>query len=325
MSPRSRLGRAAIAGLLAVALLAPVCSASERALSRARIEEYNALSKTPLPPLSDEQGEELLARKVVKQRWKTELRAAGGEDDKDMQIRGVGYRIVDSPKLETWLAALDPHTLFPGRVKEYRVVDGGGGTNQLYQHMSLPWPIRDRNWVIDTWLDSDLAARSADKIWQQAWRLSENGREIALEVVRGGRVEGLKEDAAEKAVYLPANEGSWVVAQLDDDTTLLVYQLTIVVGGLIPESLGMKLAMRELDGTLNKVAAAAAGMRDHYRAGHETQFAGDRSVVGRFDETAATVDTRPDSIDLEVSAIPDSTAATSDSSGAPETELAPAR
>ncbi len=324
MPPRSRLERTAIAGLLAVALLAPVCSASELARARARIEEYNALSKTPLPPLSDEQSEELLARKVVKQKWNTEVTGADGEEVEDMQIRGVGYRIVDSPKLETWLAALDPHTLFPGRVKEYRVMDGGGGSNQLYQHMSLPWPIRDRNWVIDTWLDSDLAARSDDGIWQQAWLLSENGREIAFEVVRGGRVAGLDEDAAEKAVYLPANEGSWVVAQLDDDTTLLVYQLTIVVGGWIPESLGMKLAMRELDDTLNKVAAAAAGIRNHYLAGHGTQFAGDRSVVRRFDQTAAPVDSRPDSVGLEVSAIPESTAATPDSFEAPETEIAPA-
>lgn len=325
MPPRCRLEHAAIAGLLAVALLAPICSASELALSRARIEEYNALSKTPLPPLSDEHGEELLAREVVKQKWNTEVAVADGEADKDMRIRGVGYRIVDSPRLETWLAALDPHTLFPGRVKEYRVVDGGGGSNQLYQHMSLPWPIRDRNWVIDTWLDSDLAARSADRIWQQAWLLSENGREIASEVVRGGKVAGLDEDAAEKAVYLPANEGSWVVAQLDDDTTLLVYQLTIVVGGWIPESLGMKLAMRELDDTLNKVAAAAAGMQSHYVAGHETQFAGDRSVVRRFDEMPPSVDSRLDAAGLEVSAMPESTAAISDSTAAPETELAPAR
>lgn len=240
------------------------------------IEFYNRLAAPPLVAPSARQIEALLDGEVVK------IRRAGDPDaplEADRHEQLTTYDLVEQPLVQVWLASLDPHLLGSTLVTEVRLADLPQGGSTWYQYIDLPWPITDRHWVIDVRKDVELAERGGGWIWKQTWDLVAGGRDTALAVVRAGRAPGITIEAAEKAVYLPVNTGAWVVFALTERQTLVVYHLTTVFGGHIPEKLVNTFAMTQLDNLMHAVEKQAASMPQHYVAGHSTIYGGDGQPI----------------------------------------------
>ncbi len=213
---------------------------------------YNEDTEYPLLHLDADQLQELGRRKVVILTKKLPL---PGREEEDLKYRSMAYRIVDHPIDAVWLAAMAPDLSEGGSVTEVELYKGDHGERRLFGRIALPWPIADRQWVIDVAVDTMAAHRTAGQIWMAYWNLTEDGRELGRATMADGNVPGYEEDDFEKAVYLPANTGAWTLMALDDEHTLLGYQVTLIMGGWIPEALGLRFGRGQLKKLLHTVAA----------------------------------------------------------------------
>ena len=67
--------------------------------------------------------------------------------------------------------------------------------------------------------------------------------------------------------------------QIDENLTLLTYQLTVVLGGWIPDRLAAKFAKNALKDLLNTIAENAPNVATHYVAEHEPVYGGDGKLI----------------------------------------------
>ena len=120
------------------------------------------------------------------------------------------------------------------------------GTYSRYQHVNLPWPIRDRHWVIFCEKNLELADASAGVIWEHRWSLHETGEHLLQTAYEDGRISGLKMRTLNASVYLPANRGTWALFDLGQDKTLIVVFYDADLGGLLPGRLVRSFTKRQL-------------------------------------------------------------------------------
>lgn len=238
------------------------------------IELYNDLSESPLPIPRPEQFDELLQGEVVTLTDHLSL-----PDKGDVQYRVVAYLLLDLPRDWAWVCSLDSHLLRPGRVKQVRLREDGQGTAVSYGFLSLPWPVRDRHWVVRQEQGIGVAKATEGKIWERSWRLVDDGEDQAYELVAKGLIEGLSLKAVKKAIYLSMNTGAWTFFTLGERRTLMAYQMTTAPGGRIPERLAVKSGTRRVRRLLRTVAGNAGKMAEHYDADHRVLFGGDGQPI----------------------------------------------
>lgn len=222
------------------------------------LEVYNERADDPLPFLTTDQVRDLVKGDVVRVRRKDPREGDDGPE------RVTGFMLLRKPRLATWLAALHPDFPRNSMLTEVRLMQDDAGHSMWYQHLSLPWPITDRHWVVALQKDLDMARATEGFVWVHEWDLVPRGEEIARETVAAGRAEGLTPASVAKAIYLPSNRGAWVLFALDEDLTLLAYRVTTVVGGGIPDSWITTFAMAQLEGLLREVDDLAATALEDY-------------------------------------------------------------
>jgi hypothetical protein len=188
-----------------------------------------------------------------------------------------------------WIAALDPHYPANDDLTELRMAGDVAGASTWYQFIDLPWPIRNRHWVIHVAKDPAVTDSTGGQAWVHTWKLVPDGEAGAREWAAEGRTKPLSLDDVKGARYLEANDGAWVMFELDATTTLLVYNVTIVLGGWIPEGMASRFAMRALEDLLDRVASNAERVPTHYIEGHAPIFGADARPLEVFasDPTAA--------------------------------------
>ena len=208
-------------------------------LDQLATDEYSAA----LPPLSPDEFELLqTGEPVIKV-----PQAAGSESDDEVSAFGIfGLKIVDAPRLLVWStvmgAASEPHV----RLTRAYISRLEKGAYVRYQHINLPWPVRDRHWVILCEKNLDLANASNGGIWQHRWTLHEDGPQLLRDAHADGRIDGLSEKDLENAVYLPANRGAWTLAELGDGKTLVIGYFDASFGGLLPGMIVRSFTRRQM-------------------------------------------------------------------------------
>ncbi len=269
--------------LLGMTLLGPRIAVAEpdlRPLLTASLEVYNELASDPLPFLSASQVDALVEGEVVRIRRRRSER----DDAATTPERVTGYIVIREPRVRVWLASLDPTFQASSMLTEVRLRFDEAGASQWYQHLSLPWPIADRHWVIDLGKRVELCEATEGLIWEQYWWLAENGPEIARAAVAAGRAGDLTLESIEDAIYLPANDGAWILFSVTEDVTFLAYRVTSVVGGGIPDSWITTFAMAQLEGLLRKVEEHAARAWLDYDPDRYVIHGGDGNVIPRLHE-----------------------------------------
>ena len=125
----------------------------------------------------------------------------------------------------------------------------------------------------------ELARGSANRLWEHYWSLTDGGPQTAAELVAGGRVPGVDSSMLAKAVYVPFNEGAWVLMSLSGKRTLLGYTVRASVGGRIPDKLVVNYSMLTLGRVLRRVESGSATIRAHYDMDHARIRGGDGAPI----------------------------------------------
>lgn len=242
----------------------------------AAVNYYNERSDDPLPVLNSSQIEDLLEGEVVR------IRRRPVRDVEDAPERVTGYRIVALPRNRVWVAALDPEFQAIEILTESLLSLDETGVSVWHQYLSLPWPITDRQWVIRVGVRTELAAETNDLVWELAWNLEESGEDIALASIAAGNLGEITPEVSKDAIYVSANEGSWVMFKLEDDITLIGYRIIARVGGSIPDSWIATFGIAQLAEVLNSVARHANEIGENYDPTDHPIHGGDGTVIGRF-------------------------------------------
>lgn len=222
----------------------------------------------PLPPLSAEQRARLGRAEVVK--------IVHHAADPNAPSRAVGIALLKGGRDALWVASQDPHTTVDPSLTEFIVEQLSLDHALWYGHLDLPYPLTDRQWVVESENTHALASRGC---WEHRWSLVENGLErVRVAVATGERPITL--ERVDAALFTPVNHGNWLMAPLADGRTLVAYQATSVVGGSIPDWLVLKLTMSRLETLLRDLEVRASTWAPgHYRAGHAPMYGGDGRPV----------------------------------------------
>jgi len=245
---------------------------------RAAIARFDTAAHFPLPELSDRDVERLLKGKLVRIREVPE--------DRDLPQRVVGLQVMDHPKEQVWVAARDWHESALEEMIEADLGPTADHHDRWYQYLDLPVPFADRHWVIEVWDNHAVPEATGGAAWEHPWELTEGGEALALEAVREGRIPGMDEARFERAVYTPVNRGAWAVLSLGDDETLLVYHVTTVVGGNIPDGLVARYSLFTLGRLFDRIEDRFPSVLEHYDADHEPFPGGDGRPIPPFSQSA---------------------------------------
>ena len=272
--------REVLLAFLAIVILSAPCAgfAMDAATISDAIGIYNAHKELRLPLPDQTELSRLVDGEVVTIRERIPLTDTSGET-RDRH-RFVGYRVVENPRLLVWLAALDTGVNHSRRTVEHHVSGDGKGGAVWYQHIELPWPVRDRHWVIETRKDVQLSRDSNALIWEHAWALKIDGRPMATQLLQNGDVPGLDARDDRRAIYLPLNRGAWTMFALDDRRTLVATHLSTVLAGWIPDSWVAGFVSRQYKGILGGLAERSANIAENFST-EIPVFTGEGRVISR--------------------------------------------
>ncbi len=255
------LGAAAF-GVSAARANAPGLAGIEARDIREALSFHNRFSSDAIPLLDPDRISELIEGGVVK------IREVPGGPDQPQRV--VGYVLFDVPRVDVWVAATDPHAGYSGgMLRETRLVEDDAAGSVWYQHLKLPWPVQDRHWLIRIRRDADLAAATEGRVWKHAWALDENCEKFVSQFIQAGHIANVPLETARKSIYTPVNHGAWIAIEMPGNRTLLVYHVSTVVGGSIPDSFVVEWAMLTLDRLLRQVGDYARTIPKHYAGAHE--------------------------------------------------------
>lgn len=191
--------------------------------------------------------------------------------------RVVGATWSDLPRDALWVAILDDtcDQLISG-LTERHLPPERPGQKILFQHVDLPWPFADRQWILDIRNNRELHAATGGQAWERAWTLADR------QVERGAAVPQPAPPhptlPAADAVWTPLNEGGWLLLDAAGGT-LLVYHARADVGGAIPDDAATRFALATLRGMMRHVVARAGVIPTHYDAAHAPLERPDGTVV----------------------------------------------
>lgn len=169
-----------------------------------------------------------------------------------------------------WMSILDDtHFKLVDGLTEAWCAGTRPGRKILYQHIDLPWPFEDRQWVIAIGNNQPLYALTEGRVWERTWTLD---------------APQLATMADPDALWTPLNDGGWIMSPAGDGT-LLVYHVRSVIGGAIPDDLVTRWAMSTLDEMLLGVVDRATQMQAHYVEPHEPIVRPDLAEIPRYDSS----------------------------------------
>lgn len=237
--------------LLSTALAAPSATALQAAWDGAA----PALSRAARQPvtLPGTMFEALAAGEVARAR--EELPGAD---------RVIGALWTDAPRDALWIAILDDQhfDLVRGLVEEQ--LPGTGPLRKLlYQRLDLPWPLQDRQWVIDIQSNTALWRETDGALWERSWTLGDAA---------------LAPSPDPEAVWTTVNEGGWLLLEAAGGT-LLVYHVRTEIGGSVPDEATTRWAWSTLDELLRGTVSRAAVVRAHYNSQHAPLSRPDGGVI----------------------------------------------
>ncbi len=158
----------------------------------------------------------------------------------------LAMKIIEAPRLLVWLALIADSKELDGKFTRAVLSAGPTGSKVRYQHINLPWPFRDRHWVIQVENNMDIAHASDGRIWERQWQLHARGRQLIDEAYDDGTIVGITSRNLAKSIYLPTNSGSWTVLDLGENQALVAAFVDLRLGGLIPDGLVRGYIKREL-------------------------------------------------------------------------------
>lgn len=225
------------------------------------LQQYSRQSSLPIPELLPHEIEALVAGESI-------VNAVGdspGQQGDKVEAMGLlGFQVVDAPRLLAWLTLLGGGGRSDDRLTSVLLAQMPSGSYVRYQHVNLPWPIRDRHWAILCEKNVELANASDGVIWEHRWALHETGKQLVQTAHEEGRIPGLQQRALDASVYLPANRGTWVLFDLGQNKTLILAFYDSDLGGYLPRKLVRSFTKRQLRKYLEATGKLAGNVQAYY-------------------------------------------------------------
>ncbi|HCP45504.1 MAG TPA: hypothetical protein DIU15_05660 [Deltaproteobacteria bacterium] len=240
------------------------------ALARS-LQDYNASARFPLPELDPTSMRRLSQGQLL--RLRDPAPTEGGPQ------RITGLLVCEASRDALWLALRDPHLDAVKDLTEVRLSEEGQWPTVWYQFFHTPGPFADRHWVLSVDDNLALARSSENRLWEHYWTLAAEGPQTAADAVEKGQVPGVDSAMVSKAVYVPFNEGAWLVMALSENRTLLGYTVRASVGGRIPDKLVVNYSLLTLGRVLRRVEARSTTIHSHYDAAHARIRGGDGEPI----------------------------------------------
>jgi hypothetical protein len=219
------------------------------------LELYSKLGDFHLPDLSPAEANALLAGESFVTVFDDP--GSGRANDGDA-MRIAGMQVVDAPRLLVWVSVLGESDELSGKVKRTLLANEPAGAYVTYQHMDLPWPFKDRQWVILSEKNLALADETADRIWEHRWSLDSHGEDVLKVAHAEGRISGVTRQQLDDSVYLAANRGAWILFDLGHQRTLVATYLDVDLGGRLPGALVRSFTKRQLKSELQALKALSS-------------------------------------------------------------------
>ena len=237
-----------------------------------RIDELNRQAHFPVPMPKMSDLERILDGKVVRIREHT--------DNPDEPQRIVAYMRSTETRDALWLTARDIHYSAVDELLEVKVSDSGKWPTRWYQFLDLPWPFADRVWMVDVNDNLPLARNTNNAIWEHYWYETEGGPALARRLVVDHKIPSMATETHDAAVYAPLSRGAWVLFELSDGSTIVIYHAATIIGGKIPDHVVANYAYATLDNMLRRIDRRAKDeLRDHYVVGHDLILGGDHQPI----------------------------------------------
>ena len=240
------------------------------------LDEYQRQSGIPVAQLDARSVAQLRDGDVVYR--KVSVARADGTDNDSTTLRIVGYRVIDRPREALWLAALAYDAGYSRRLTEHLVVNNGDGGASWYQYINMPWPLKNRHWMIETGKDVALASATGNRLWEHYWQLVDNADTRIDALLASESVSGISPADGDRAVLLPLNNGAWVMGELDANRTLVILHATMDMGGIIPDRLVASYTGRQLRSMLSKIEQDADNIWQHYNERYII-YRGDGTII----------------------------------------------
>lgn len=252
-----------------IALLVPAALAATPAEIEAVLTRFHSVAVMPLAPLTTAQLAALASGEVV-----THLEKRPGGHH-----RAVGIAICDTPQAAMWLATQDPH--FTGGDDAIEAnIEKAPHRGVWYGMLDVPKPFSDRHWVIESWDEVQLAAKTRGVVWEHPWRLRPGDTHRVRDHVARGSIPGLTLEMFDAAIETPLNEGALVFLALSDTESLFAYHVTTDVGGAVPERMVAGFVRRTMTTHIEHLQERARDViPSHYRGDHEPVLGFDGQVV----------------------------------------------
>ncbi|MEL7024879.1 MAG: hypothetical protein AAGL69_14160 [Pseudomonadota bacterium] len=239
------------------------------------LDEYQRASGVPVGGLDEDTLARLATGEVVYRKVSVATPSAKGDST---SLRVIGYRVIREPREPLWLAALAFDAGYNARLTEKLVETNEAGGGDWYQHLDMPWPLKDRHWLIRTEKSAQLAASSAGRLWEHQWSLVPDAHDRILDLFVDGPIGQVTEQQAAKSVELPLNNGAWVMGQLEATRTLVVVHATVDLGGIVPDSLVARQTRKNLIRMLGKIEKDAPDAWTNYNDQYLI-YRGDGSLI----------------------------------------------
>ena len=266
-------------------LLATLCLAgaalaeAPRPAVESGLDEYRAFGRFELPAIPAGDIDRLAAGEAMV--W--QLRDLPDSESTETSSMGiVGARVIDAPRILVWLSALGGNSDYRAARRENDKAAGRSarpsksrvthsmlsmfddGSYTRYQHVNMPWPVRDRHWVIYCEKNVAVAAKTDDRVWEHTWALEPDGLELVAAAHAETPIDGLTGKMLERSIYLPSNQGAWIMIDLGDNRTLLLAYMEVELGGTFPAGLVRRFTQKQLKSGLEMFEGLARRVADEY-------------------------------------------------------------
>ncbi|MEM6820186.1 MAG: hypothetical protein AAF578_15510 [Pseudomonadota bacterium] len=212
--------------------------------------EYQRASGVPVSGLDQASLSKLYQGEVIYRKVSV-TETTDGEETTSLRV--IGYRLIQQAREPLWLAALAFDAGYSNRLTERLLETNALGGGDWYQHLDMPWPLRDRHWLIRTEKNTTLAHNSTNRLWEHRWSLVPSASSRVNDLFNEGEFAGISVKQAQKSVPLPLNNGAWVMGAAGPSRTLVMVHATVDLGGIVPDSLVARQTRKNLTKMLGKI------------------------------------------------------------------------
>ena len=185
---------------------------------------------------------------------------------------------------DLWIACQDPHFQLNKMTQFHLIESDGIDRNLFYGFMDLPWPFASRHWLTLSWNNHQMSQESDGRYWEHPWALEKDWTGKVMPYIQTKKLGDLNVNAVENAIFLPENQGAWVMLDLEIKR-LVVYHTTGTVGGEIPENLMLRFLVHTMQDLLRDLEhTAKTKIPAHYNTAHKTMYGGNGKPIPRYEQ-----------------------------------------